>query len=29
MAYNKKQKALILKYVPYVSKYMACIFRHS
>ena len=26
MACCKKYKALILKYVPYISKYMACIF---
>ena len=25
MAYREKYKALILKYVPYVLKYMACI----
>ena len=24
----KKYKAYILKYVPYISKQMACIFRH-
>ena len=29
MAFREKYKALILKYVPYVLKYMACIFRHS
>ena len=27
MNYNKKYKALILKYVPYISKYMPYIFR--
>ena len=27
MAYRKKYKALILKQVPCISKYMACIFR--
>ena len=26
MAYREKHKALILKYVPYILKYMACIF---
>ena len=26
MACREKYKALILKYVPYISKYMACIF---
>ena len=26
MAYREKYKALILKYVPFVLKYMACIF---
>ena len=26
MAYREKYKALILKYVPYILKYMACIF---
>ena len=29
MAYREKYKALILKYVPYISKYMACIFCFS
>ena len=28
MACMKKYKAYILKYVPYISKQMACIFRH-
>ena len=29
MACREKYKALILKYVPYISKYMACIFYFS
>ena len=29
MAYRKKYKALILKQVPCILKYMACIFRLS
>ena len=29
MPYNKKYKALVLKQVPYILKYMACIFRLS
>ena len=29
MACCEKYKALILKYVPYISKYMAYIFRFS